>query len=349
MTTVDEQEEPSMDTHATPPAVRLWHTDPLLDVEGLKAAARGEAVYGLGFRPTLTVAGKDRTSWLNGLLTCDVANVGHGVGAWGLLLDRVGKVQSVLAVVAQGERLLLGVLWGDAHDVHHQLDMRLVMEDAELEIVEDWHWSVALGAQHQAPNDAAAWGNVTLAGPCALIAEPSFTGGGVRHALSDAAWALWRMRSALPWGGIDFDASSRPHEAALDRKAVSWSKGCYLGQEVVCMQDMRGKVKKRLAVFTTNGDAYAAQTPTAVVSRGGTAVGRVTSAVYEPVERRWTLFALVPTAALPESAVMHSAHETATANAGNSDDTSATVPKAYETDLVWETSPGVGLHLGWIP
>lgn len=339
MTTVDEQEEPSRDTLATPSAPRLWHTDPLLDVDGLKAAARGEAVYVLGFRPTLTVTGKDRASWLNGLLTCDVMNVEAGVGAWGLLLDRVGKLQSVLAIVAQGERLLLGVLWGDVRDVHHQLDMRLVMEDAEVEIVDEWHWSVALGAHREAPNGAEAWGNVTLAGPCALIAEASFTGGGLRRALSDAAWTLWRLRCALPWGGIDFDGHARPHEAALDRKAVSWSKGCYLGQEVVCMQDMRGKVKKRLAVFTTSGDAYAAQTPTAVVSRGGVAVGRVTSAVYEPLERRWTLFALVPTAALPETAVQSSANEEAA---------SAIAPKAYETDLVWETSPGVGLHLGWI-
>src|SRR5690606_24904679 len=130
-------------------------------------------------------------------------------------------------------------------------------------------------------DDSAAWGNAQLAGACRVVAEPSFTLDGSRVSLSDPAWALWRLRHELPWGGIDFDASVRPHEAALERKAVSWSKGCYLGQEVVCMQDMRGKVKKRLAVFTSIGDALTEQTPSGVVLRAGIEVGRVTSAIYE--------------------------------------------------------------------
>ncbi len=210
-------DHPGTETTSSIPA-RVWYTDPLMDTDATTAALRGAAAYSLGYLPTLLVTGKDRATWLNGLLTCDVSVVRRGVAAWGLLLDRVGKVQAVLGVVPHGETLLLAVLWGDAHEVHHQLDIRLVMEDAELEIAEDWHWTVGIGAAVAGP-EGGAWGSLELAGPCTLIAEPSFTEFGSRHALSDAAWALWRLKHALPWGGIDFDAAARPHEATLDRKS----------------------------------------------------------------------------------------------------------------------------------
>lgn len=321
---------------------RVWYVDPVVDTAALVSASQGGAVYSLGYLPTLVVSGKDRVSWLNGLLTCDVSKVQAGVAAWGLLLDRVGKVQAMLGIVEHqhrtvGASLLVGVLWGDAKDVQHQLDMRLVMEDAELERFDDWHWAVGVGNLQQDSDHAAAVGKLDLAGPCSLIAEPSFVELGTRAALSDAAWALWRLRSGLPWGGVDFDTSVRPHEAALDRKAVSWSKGCYLGQEVVCMQDMRGKVKKRLAVFTTIGDAFTDQVPRANVRRGGVEVGKVTSAVYEPRKRRWTLFASVPTVALPDPAPVvatFGGHEAAL--------------QGRETELTWEIAAGLELPLQWV-
>jgi folate-binding protein YgfZ len=62
-------------------------------------------------------------------------------------------------------------------------------------------------------------------------------------------WQRLRVERVLPIYGIDIDDRRSPHEAALDRRAVSWTKGCYLGQEAVCMQDMRGKVKRRLVAL----------------------------------------------------------------------------------------------------
>jgi glycine cleavage system aminomethyltransferase T len=104
------------------------------------------------------------------------------------------------------------------------------------------------------------------------------------------------------------------------------------------MQDMRGKVKKRLAVFTTHGDSFAEHTPAGVVRRGGVEVGHVTSAVYEPNAQRWTLYALIPTAALP---VMTTDTEMA-AKAGTGAESSR-----YQTDLEWEPVLGASLHLCW--
>ncbi len=46
--------------------------------------------------------------------------------------------------------------------------------------------------------------------------------------------------------GVEYTEKDNLHAAGLEKKTVNWSKGCYLGQEVVCMQEMRGKVKSRL-------------------------------------------------------------------------------------------------------
>lgn len=97
--------------------------------------------------------------------------------------------------------------------------------------------------------------------------------------LSDEQWLELRLERLWPQYGVDYDESDRPHEANLDQRAVSWTKGCYLGQEVVCMQQMRGKVKRRASVF--RADALFASPPeegTALLDGDGKAVGRVTSA-----------------------------------------------------------------------
>jgi folate-binding protein YgfZ len=91
-------------------------------------------------------------------------------------------------------------------------------------------------------------------------------------------WLSLRLESGWPEFEVDYGDSDNAHEAALDRRAVSWSKGCYLGQEVVCMQDMRGKVKRRVVPFELTGS----EPPlpgVEVSSTAGESIGRVTSAV----------------------------------------------------------------------
>ncbi len=67
-----------------------------------------------------------------------------------------------------------------------------------------------------------------------------------------------------------------PAEAGLDDRAISFSKGCYPGQEPVARQRHRGKVNRRLRVLEVDGEPPAPETP---VAHGGKEVGRITSAV----------------------------------------------------------------------
>jgi folate-binding protein YgfZ len=110
--------------------------------------------------------------------------------------------------------------------------------------------------------------------------------------LTPAAWATLRVERNFPEFGTDFDAKDRPHEAALDRRAVSWNKGCYLGQEEVCMQDMRGKVKRSvrmLALDVPRGTPV----PSGVtfVTGAGDAAGNITSAAYSDRAGTWLALA----------------------------------------------------------
>ncbi|HEY4106112.1 MAG TPA: glycine cleavage T C-terminal barrel domain-containing protein, partial [Polyangiaceae bacterium] len=100
-----------------------------------------------------------------------------------------------------------------------------------------------------------------------------------------AEWDAFRIAQELGRFGIDYGEQDNPHEAALDRRAVSWNKGCYLGQEVVCMQDMRGKLKRRLvALQLDSAELPPAGAEVTAGTRGEPeAVGEVTSSALNPL------------------------------------------------------------------
>ena len=252
-------------------------------------------------RGTLSVIGSEAKTWLNGLVTCDVSKVTPGTGAFGLVLNKQGKIQSEAEVVDAGEGLLVGVSPGVAERLTASLDKFLVMEDAELSDASSaylWADFHGLGAAALAESAAKVCGgtaaimNFTAHSSATLVFERDSLlelerfierTPALRRA-SDADWEALRIARAFGRFGVDFGEADNPHEAALDRRAVSWSKGCYLGQEVVCMQDMRGKLKRRLVALSLEDakDAPAVGSPVTVVD-GAEAVGELTSVARSPL------------------------------------------------------------------
>lgn len=232
-------------------------------------------------RDTLVVRGADARTWLDGLVTCAVTEVQPGRGAYGLLLTKQGKiVTDVWLLLSADATLYAGVAPGHGAVVQQLLDRYLVMEDAELSApTARLSWRIApLGTRLPAEGE--------LAAGIATLGATSFS---VQVASSEVASDLPSASALLAahgFGvyGVDFSERDNPHEASLDRVAVSWTKGCYLGQEVVCMQDMRGKVKRRLTPLV--GDerlldlhrAAAAAGAVPVLAASGDEVGQVTSA-----------------------------------------------------------------------
>jgi folate-binding protein YgfZ len=111
------------------------------------------------------------------------------------------------------------------------------------------------------------------------------------HDITADAWDTLRIEAGLPLFGVDMDTDTIPLEAGLEASAISQSKGCYVGQEVVIRILHRGggRVVRRLVAWT----ADAASAEDAAVPAPGTAftidgkdVGRVTSAAWSPTLRR---------------------------------------------------------------
>lgn len=261
-----------------------------------RAARHGALIVEEPQRGTLVVTGPERVTWLNGLVTCDVAALSPGRGAWGLLLTKQGKVQSDVLVVPAEEALYLAVAGDRAAQLFETLDRFLIMEDAELFERSSEHVWISL----HGPRAFELARAVVPAGGSVAEVDPTGLGGAAavvprvdREATLDALmsapgfdvaragpsdWAELRIERGVPVFGVDYTPDDNPHEASLDRKAVSWTKGCYLGQEVVCMQDMRGRVKRRLVTLSLAGGAV--PEPGTPVNAGSESieVGRVTSA-----------------------------------------------------------------------
>jgi folate-binding protein YgfZ len=85
----------------------------------------------------------------------------------------------------------------------------------------------------------------------------------------------WRIESRIPRWGREIDDRILPAEAGLDETHISFSKGCYPGQEPIARQRHRGKVNRRLRVLEIDGVAE----PGDELSLDGKNVGRITSAV----------------------------------------------------------------------
>jgi tRNA-modifying protein YgfZ len=85
----------------------------------------------------------------------------------------------------------------------------------------------------------------------------------------------WRIEAGVPRWGRELDDSILPAEAGLEETHISFSKGCYPGQEPIARQHHRGKVNRRLRVLDVEGDVA----PGDQLTLDGKTVGRVTSAV----------------------------------------------------------------------
>jgi len=93
-----------------------------------------------------------------------------------------------------------------------------------------------------------------------------------------------RLEAGVPWFGTDFDEHHIPHEAALENTHISYTKGCYTGQEIVERVRSRGHVNRRRVGFLFAGAEPPA--PGAKLTAAGAEAGHVTSAAYSPLAGR---------------------------------------------------------------
>jgi folate-binding protein YgfZ len=95
-----------------------------------------------------------------------------------------------------------------------------------------------------------------------------------------AAFEALRIEAGTPLFGVDFGDNNFPQEVGRDRQAISFTKGCYLGQETVARIDALGHVNQQLVGVRFDGSAVPAVG--VELQKDGATVGRVTSATFSP-------------------------------------------------------------------
>jgi folate-binding protein YgfZ len=223
-------------------------------------------------RGVVEVAGEDRVTFLQGLVSNDVAHAAPGVAVWAALLTPQGKWLADFFVLAEGERLLLDCAREAAAELartlsRFRLRAKVTLRDASAEFAVHAAWGGAAppSGSIAAPDPRlpeAGW-RVLAPAPLASDATPAEYD---RHRLAlglpDGAPDMERDRSVLLEGGFD------------ELHGVSWSKGCYMGQELTARTKYRGLLKKRLFPVAVAGPLPPPGTP---VLRDGAEVGEMRS------------------------------------------------------------------------
>ena len=277
----------------------------------------GAAIVDLSDRGRMRFHGSGAKEALNGLLTCDVAPLANGHGAYGAALTNKGKVIADVSVFAMDESFLVEVpnaVWPAWKDlVNKFVNPRLSKRTDETELTCEIGLfgpraasivASMTGSEVAALEALPMYGHLTLAAEGIIVNVahiPDFGVEGYRllavrdafEQLRDGALRLGgrvvgaeaveaaRIEAGRPLWGVDMDDSTLPQEANLEAlNAISFTKGCYTGQEVVARLHFRGHVNKRVIGLRVEGSTVPPRGTTVVSD--GKEVGDIRSSVMSP-------------------------------------------------------------------
>jgi tRNA-modifying protein YgfZ len=243
--------------------------------------AQAAGVYVTGDR-VVRVRGDDARSWLNGQITNDVRTLEGDAAVYALTLTAKGRIVSDLWALDDPPGMALVLPQARAQQALERLDKHIIMEDVELlpeqltvitvqgpraaEVIE------ATGVRRYACSRLNGGFDVWAAGAelHMLKHRAEAIGGGE---LDAEGWAAAHLALGVPRVGVDFGDDNYPQEAGLKR-ALSFGKGCYLGQEVVYMLENRGQLARRLVQLEAPGMVPGAD----ITDEAGKRLGTLTSA-----------------------------------------------------------------------
>ena len=286
-----------------------------LDVE-TEALRHGAGAFRPG-REVLAVRGPDAETYLQGQLSQDIAALAVGASTDSLLLEPDGKLSALVRVTrTDGQGFVLDVDRGYGDAVVARLRRFLLRSKVELELLPDWR---DLSLRGNGVAEAAAglltvlaergvlalpfewngWTGVDLLGPQDVILGPGDTAlpDGITACGADAVEAC-RIVSGIPAMGTELTSKTIAAEAGLVERTVSFTKGCYTGQELVARLDSRGSnVARRLVglvgplsdqtPLTRGMTLHGGDTPAGDGAAEDKVVGTITSAAWSSELGAW--------------------------------------------------------------
>jgi folate-binding protein YgfZ len=214
----------------------------------------------------LRVTGPDAPTFLQGQFTNDLSRIKVGNAVYGLWLDRKGRVIADSHVIkAEGEEFLIASISSPAAVIERHLGGHIIADDVAI------------------ADETSAWRGISLVGAgtgawMAAEPRPGIAFPGRRDAGENWEWIFpvgasdsanaavmggrlqgavdmerMRIASGIPSVPRDIGPSDLPNEGGLDRDAISYSKGCYLGQEVMARIKSMGRVRRTLVRVRGSG------------------------------------------------------------------------------------------------
>jgi folate-binding protein YgfZ len=287
--------------------------------DAYERARRHAASIDRSGRGRIVVTGADRASYLQGLLTNDVVALKQGSGCYAAYLTPQGRMIADLYVYELGDLMLITLPGAARQGVLGRFEQFIFSEDVRLGDVTDTFAQIAIvgpespsilgkiltgmteaslralpehgNARGAFDGDAAIVARVTDTGEPGFdvfverareaALQEAFTAHGV-PALAAATIDALRIEAGIPEFHRDMDENTIPLEAGIESRAISFSKGCYVGQEVIIrvMHRGHGRVARRLVGLVVEGAAVPAAGSTIQID--GREVGRVTSSTLSP-------------------------------------------------------------------
>ncbi len=248
--------------------------------------ARG-GIIDLGSRAKFRFTGGDRVRYLNGQVTNDVRKAGPTQTLYACVTDAKGRIAGDVFIHATSDALMVDAE-GDLRDLlGPRLEKYIIADDVELtDVTEEWHlWHVfGPAAQAFTPGENGVLKSSRLGTDGVDIwlpnsAAPPMTDGPL---LSAEVHETLRILRGIPRYPNELNGNAFPPEAGIEDRAMSFTKGCYIGQEILSRIRTTGKMPRELIQWRSQGTISAGETVFAA-SESTKAIGTITSAALHPV------------------------------------------------------------------
>jgi folate-binding protein YgfZ len=278
-----------------------------------RCARDSVALVDKNYRAYLSFTGPDRVRYLNAILTNNIKDLGEGQGIVSLLLNPQGHILAEIETHAFADRLLCVSYAMIREGLIEVLDKFIIMDDVTLTDETPRYGTLALegpkaaalvkevsGADLTKFEELSSHGGKVGSIPCFIVKRSP---GGVPSAeflaesgklpelwqvlldavrwhegapMGYAALSATRLAQGVPWFGYDFGEKQIPHEAGLQDSHISYTKGCYTGQEIVERVRSRGQVNRQRVQLVFSGEVV--PEADALLTLDGKEVGHVTRA-----------------------------------------------------------------------
>ena len=291
--------------------------DPAAEHTALRSAA---GLADLGYRSRLCLTGVDRVRFLHGQVTNNVKDLRPGTGCCAALVTAKGRLESDLQIFALADELLLDFEPGLTPEVSQRLEKFIIADDVQIldaaphygllsvqgplaaDVINHLNLGVELPARPLtlASLSHPVWGDLYLVNhphfstPGFDLFIPTATLAAVWEQLVTAvravggrpcgwqAWETARFEAGIPRFGLDMDATNLAPETGMESRAISYSKGCYIGQEVIARIRTYGQVAKALRGLRLADQLTTLPLKGDRLFHAGKEVGVITSALASP-------------------------------------------------------------------